>query len=172
MTTTLDTPLWDDMSLPEYPPLDRSLTVDVVVLGAGITGITAAYLLKQAGCTVALLERRKVGGIDTGCTSAHVTAVVDQDVPALVSSFERDHAYAVWDAGFAAIHQIATLVEQLGIECDFTWVSGFRHAPFDASGAVIEDARAMLAKEAELAKGLGFERSLRARGSRTDGRDR
>ena len=98
-TTPLDTPLWDDTPLPSYPPLDHPLSVDVVVVGAGITGITAAYLLKRAGCTVALLERRKVGGVDTGCTSAHLTAIVDQDLPSLVSScmgssqFTRRHRH-------------------------------------------------------------------------------
>jgi glycine/D-amino acid oxidase-like deaminating enzyme/nitrite reductase/ring-hydroxylating ferredoxin subunit len=161
MTTTSPvTSLWDDTSLPAYPPLDRSLEVDAVVVGAGITGITAAYLLKQAGCTVALLERNRVGGIDTSCTSAHVTAVTDQDLRSLVSTWGRDHARAVWDAGFAAINQIATLVEQLDISCDFSWVPGFRHSPFDAPGEVAEEARLALVEEAVLAEGLGFDVSM------------
>ena len=44
------TPYWEDSSsMSRYPALDRDLTVDVVVIGAGITGLTAAYLLKRAG---------------------------------------------------------------------------------------------------------------------------
>ena len=50
----------------------HSLDVDAVVVDGGLTGITAALLLKEAGCRVALVERGRVGGIDTGCTTAHL----------------------------------------------------------------------------------------------------
>ena len=42
-----------------------------------LTGVTSALLLGDAGLRVALVERGSVGGIDTGCTSAHLTSVVD-----------------------------------------------------------------------------------------------
>jgi glycine/D-amino acid oxidase-like deaminating enzyme/nitrite reductase/ring-hydroxylating ferredoxin subunit len=150
-------PIWDDVSLPAFPALDRSVDVDVLVVGAGIAGITAACLLKHTGRRVALLERRKVGGVDTGCTSAHLTAVVDTDLPSLASSIGRDHAGAVWDAGFAAIDQIDALVAELGIECEFAWVPGFRHAPFDAADCEVEEARKALDEEAQLASDFGFD---------------
>ena len=68
-------PLWQEIELAAFAPLDRDITVDVVVIGAGLTGLTAAYLLKQSGLQVALLDRRAVGGTDTGCTTAHLTVV-------------------------------------------------------------------------------------------------
>src|SRR4029453_691974 len=99
-------PIWDEVSLPSFEPLARNVSVDVAIIGAGLTGITAAWLLKQAGLRVALLERRRVGGVDTGCTTAHLTAVLDRDLTALESSFGRDHAQAFWDAGFAPIDRM------------------------------------------------------------------
>src|SRR5438874_2389747 len=96
----------DSSSLPRFPSIKRDLEVDVVVIGGGVMGITAAYLLKQAGRTVALLERGHCANVDTGHTTAHVTCVTDLRLQEIAREFGRDHARAVWDAGGAAIDQI------------------------------------------------------------------
>lgn len=144
----------DSQPLPTFAPIDRNVEVDVAVIGGGITGVTAAYLLKQAGKTVALLDRRRLASVDTGHTTAHLTCVTDLRLTELEKTFGREHARAAWDAGRAAIWQIETTVESLGIDCDFTWVNGYLHAPVDGPGTVDE---AALRKEAELAVDLGFD---------------
>jgi glycine/D-amino acid oxidase-like deaminating enzyme/nitrite reductase/ring-hydroxylating ferredoxin subunit len=151
-------PIWDDaVELPEFSQPARDLTADVVVVGAGITGITTALLLAQAGVSVALVERRSVGGFDTGCTTAHLTAVADTPLAALVRSLGRDHAQAVWDAGLAGISEIERLVRSLGIVCDFARVPGLRHAPFDAGPDDASAAVSELRGEAAIARELGFD---------------
>ncbi len=50
--------LWMEVLLPEFPALQRDIEVDVLVVGAGLTGITAAYLLGQEGVRVALIDRK------------------------------------------------------------------------------------------------------------------
>src|SRR4051812_21543981 len=89
-------------TLPTFPKLERDLKVDAVVVGGGIAGVTAAYLLKRAGKTVALLEKNRCGNKDTGHTTAHVTYVTDERLRDLVDRFGRNHAQATWDAGHAA----------------------------------------------------------------------
>ena len=92
------TPYWSDSaSLPRFPPLERDERADVVIVGGGITGLTAAYLLTVAGRSVAVLERARCGQIDTGHTSAHLTMVVDERATDLVKNFGRDHARATFD---------------------------------------------------------------------------
>ena len=103
MTSHSDTtPYWMDASLPRFPKLGRNARVDVVVVGGGITGLTAAYLLAKAGRSVALLERARCADIDTGHTTAHLTMVTDLRLTELVDRFGRNHAQAVWDAADGA----------------------------------------------------------------------
>ena len=149
-----------DSRLPKFPRLDKNLKVDVAVIGGGITGVTAAYLLKKAGCTVALLERDRCGGVDTGHTTAHLTFVTDLRLHELVARFGRDHAQAAWDAGRAAMNQIHEIVEQEELSCDFAWVPGYLHAPWDGSTARDEK---QLRQDAELASELGFDAHYLAR---------
>jgi glycine/D-amino acid oxidase-like deaminating enzyme len=72
----------------------------------------------------------------------------------LEQTFGREHARAVWDAGRAALWQIAGTVETLGIDCGFTWANGYLHAPVDGPGGADD---AALRQEAALAADLGFD---------------
>src|SRR5687767_9184153 len=106
-------PYWaDSASLPLFSKLDRDLTVDVVVIGGGIVGLTTAYLVAAAGQSVALIERDRCAAIDTGHTTAHVTMVTDSRLGELSRKFGNTHAQAVWDAGLAAIAEIETIVRE------------------------------------------------------------
>lgn len=143
-------------SIPEYPSLGRDLTVDVVVIGGGITGTTAAYLLKASGLTVALVERDRLARVDTGHTTAHLTMVTDLQLNELVKNFGKDAARAVWDAGRLAIDQIESHVAAEDIECDFKRVPGYLHEAIEGKGA----SRDELKEVAELAREIGFEASF------------
>jgi glycine/D-amino acid oxidase-like deaminating enzyme/nitrite reductase/ring-hydroxylating ferredoxin subunit len=143
----------ESASLPTFPRLDRDLAVDVIVIGAGLAGITAAYLLKRAGRRVALIDRGRAASIDTGHTSAHLTCVTDTRLSSLVRSLGDDHAQAVWDAGLAAIAQIDEIVRSERLACHFDWVPGYLHAAVDAADADIESLR----DEAAIAAKLGFD---------------
>jgi glycine/D-amino acid oxidase-like deaminating enzyme/nitrite reductase/ring-hydroxylating ferredoxin subunit len=127
--------------------------VDVVVVGAGVTGLTAAYLLARGGKSVAVVERTRCGAGDTSRTSAHLTMVTDTRLQTLVDRFGRTHAQAVWDAGLAAISQIDTIVRAHGIECGFDWVDGYLHSPYGERHPDETDVRA----DAALAEALDFD---------------
>jgi glycine/D-amino acid oxidase-like deaminating enzyme/nitrite reductase/ring-hydroxylating ferredoxin subunit len=145
----------DSAPLPSFPALDQDLSVDVAIVGGGITGTTAAYLFKHAGYRVALLERAQVAGAETGHTTAHLTCVTDLRLQSMSRIFGRDHTKAVWDAGAAAIDQIVTLINHEDIQCDFHWVPGFLHAPVATEGDRTKDIR-RLRREAKLARDLGI----------------
>lgn len=142
--------------LPRFPALGGDLTVDAVVIGAGVTGITAAHLLKQQGLKVALVEREQCGGVDTSRTTAHLTAVTDLRLHELLDRFGAESARAVWDAGTEAMERIAGLVQSRHIACGFKWCPGHLHAP-----ALSEDAEPFL-REAQAAQILGVPAEFQA----------
>src|SRR5687767_14541926 len=149
------TPYWiDSASLSTFPKVQRNEHVDVVVVGGGITGLTAAHLLSAAGKSVALLERDRCGQVDTGHTTAHLTMVTDERLRELVKRVGRDHAQAAWDAGLAAISQIDSIIREHEIDCAFEWVDAYLHAPLAGAGG---SEAAAFEEEAALASDLGFD---------------
>jgi choline dehydrogenase-like flavoprotein len=144
----------DSESLPRFTKVDRDEHVDVAIIGGGITGLTAAYLLTRAGRSVAVLERDRCARIDTGHTTAHLTMVTDTRLTELVKSFGRDHAQAAWDAGLAAIGQIDEIVRNENIDCGFAWVPNYLHGP-RAKASKVDDVG--FREEAALAVDLGFD---------------
>src|SRR3954463_4565259 len=99
----------DSASLPTFESLSHDVETDVVIIGGGLTGITAAYLMKREGVRVVLLERQQCAGADTGCTTAHLTWVTDERLHRLVKVWGCDGAKAFWEAGGAALDQIAEI---------------------------------------------------------------
>ena len=148
-------PYWrDSVTFPRFSRVQRDQRVDVVVVGGGITGLTAAYLITRAGKTVALVERDRCAQVDTCHTSAHLTMVTDERLSDLVDRFGRDHAQAVWDAGLAAIAQIHAITRELQVDCAFEWVDGYLHAPISGDESRADQ---LFEKEAGLATELGFD---------------
>jgi glycine/D-amino acid oxidase-like deaminating enzyme/nitrite reductase/ring-hydroxylating ferredoxin subunit len=155
-TTARDTtPYWSaSASFPPYARLDADTEADVVVVGAGITGLTAAYGLASAGRSVLVIDRRRCASVDTGHTSAHLTMVTDRRLSDLTDQLGRSHAQAVWDAGLAAIAQIDDIVRRHEIDCGFDWVEGYLHLP---QGGTKSKEVERLKRDAELAAELGFD---------------
>jgi glycine/D-amino acid oxidase-like deaminating enzyme/nitrite reductase/ring-hydroxylating ferredoxin subunit len=135
---------------PAFPALGDDLGVDVAVVGGGIAGCTAAFLLSQEGLRVALLDRRQPGQGETGRTTAHLTHVVDTRLRHLVRIHGEDAAREAWRGSAFAIDLAERLVRELGIEC------GWQRLPGTLYGTHDEDPR-ILAEDAVWARRFGFE---------------
>lgn len=141
-------------TLPKFPSLASDLEVDVVIIGGGLTGITAAWLMKREGARVALIERHRCAAADTGHTTAHLTYVTDERLQTLVKNFGKDGARAFWEAGAAAIDHIYEITKTASPHAEFKWVPGYLHGKLDHSD---DKDRESLQKDAELAQELGFD---------------
>lgn len=151
----LDQSLWRARDVPRFGG-SLPKRVDVVIIGGGITGLTAALLLKQSGRTVAVFEREHIGAGESGNTSAHLTYVTDLKLSDIVSRFGRDAARRVWQGGAAAIDLIETNAGNRSIACGFRRVPGFLCAPFIGGDEQRDDQRKDLKEQAALAMELGF----------------
>ncbi len=110
-----------------YPPLVGDVRYDVVVVGGGITGLTTAYLLKQAGSRVAVIERHRVATGTTGNTTAKVTSLHSLTYAQLVDKRGEEVARLYGEANQAAIAKIASLVDQLGVDCQFERAAAYTY---------------------------------------------
>lgn len=149
------TPYWFEKREPSrYPALSEDIDVDLLIVGGGITGITAAYLLATEGVSVALVERDTIGGRDTGHTTAHITYMTDTRLSELVATFSRREAGLAWDAGRDAMEFISRTVADNGIECLLKTVTGYLAA---AEGEAVLKETTLLQQEALLARQMGFD---------------
>jgi glycine/D-amino acid oxidase-like deaminating enzyme/nitrite reductase/ring-hydroxylating ferredoxin subunit len=143
----------------DYPSLEGDINVDVAVVGAGITGITAAYLLKEAGKRVALLEMKKVARGATGYTTAKITSGHNLIYASLEKSLGLDGARAYARANEAALAKVRELASALNLDCDLETKANYVYAEREDSLAEIE-AEVAAAKRAGLAVELVRETPL------------
>jgi glycine/D-amino acid oxidase-like deaminating enzyme/nitrite reductase/ring-hydroxylating ferredoxin subunit len=135
-----------------FPALAGDLTVDVVVVGGGIAGLTTAWLLQRAGKKVAVLEMNRLLTGQTGQTTAHLTELLDTPYSTLRSDFGEKGARMAATSSRDAIEQIAALVVELGVDCGFQRVPMYRYAETERELRDLE-------REVEAAQAVG----LRAR---------
>lgn len=115
----------------EYPVLNEDINVDVAIIGGGIVGITSAFLLKNKGFKVAILEANKILHGATGHTTAKITSQHNLIYDNLITKFGEEKARQYAEANEKAIHFIANLVKEKNIDCDFTWKPAFVYTQSD-----------------------------------------
>jgi glycine/D-amino acid oxidase-like deaminating enzyme/nitrite reductase/ring-hydroxylating ferredoxin subunit len=109
----------------DYPAVEGEVEVDVVVVGAGITGVTTAWLLKREGRRVALVEMRRVGEGATGYTTAKLTVGHNLIYADLAKGHGEETAQAYAASNQWSIQRLEELVSAEAIECDWERASNY-----------------------------------------------
>ena len=117
--------LWlDTAHLPACPPLPGDLDADVCVIGAGIAGLTTAYLAAREGRSVVVIDALGIGAGETGRTTAHLFPP-DEWYAAIEDRFGEHNARLVADSHARAIALVEAIVAEEGIDCGFERLDGY-----------------------------------------------
>jgi glycine/D-amino acid oxidase-like deaminating enzyme len=92
---------------------------DVVVIGAGFTGLSAALALARRRASVVVLEAGRVVGEASGRNGGHCNNGLPHDYGALVERFGARQARAFYEAYGAAVDAVEQIVREESIDCDF-----------------------------------------------------
>jgi glycine/D-amino acid oxidase-like deaminating enzyme len=118
--------LWREASPGQiYPSLKGDVFVDVVIVGAGITGLTSAYLLKRRGIRVAVLDKDTVGGGTTGRTTGKVTSQHNLAYIQLEKSIGSHPTQMYAEANQTALSIVEKIIKTEKIECDWERVDNY-----------------------------------------------
>jgi glycine/D-amino acid oxidase-like deaminating enzyme/nitrite reductase/ring-hydroxylating ferredoxin subunit len=110
-------------------PLSEDLTTDVCVIGAGIAGVTAAYLLARERKNVVLIDDGPVGSGMTGRTTAHLSNMIDDGYAEIEKMLGEECSRLMAESHTAAIGKIEEIVRDLKLECDFEQLDGYLFLP-------------------------------------------
>src|ERR1044071_1163779 len=111
-------------SLTQLPSLDTDLQTDVCVVGAGITGMTTAYLLAREGRAVVVLDDGPIGSGETGRTTAHLSNAFDDRYYEAERLFGERGARVIAESHTAAIDKIEEIVRHQRVECGLARAGG------------------------------------------------
>lgn len=133
--------LWMEIRLPSCDStLEKDITTDVCIVGAGIVGLTCAYTLVKQGKSVVVLDQGPVAGGQTARTTAHLTWVLEDRYSHLEKFFGEEGIRHAAESHSRAIDYIEKIIKEEKIDCDFERVDGYLFVP-------PEDSKDILAKE-------------------------
>jgi glycine/D-amino acid oxidase-like deaminating enzyme/nitrite reductase/ring-hydroxylating ferredoxin subunit len=132
-------PVWrEGADKTRYSRLDTDIVVDVAIIGGGITGITAAHLLKQAGRRVAVLEALSIGEGTTGVSTGNLYSPVEENYHFIQSKFDKETTSKIAASRATAVNLIEHFVTGYGIGCEYQRVPWYLFTENEKDASTID----------------------------------
>lgn len=128
--------------------LNKDIKTDVLVIGAGIAGVLTAYMLKQKGREVVVIDAAEIASGNTKNTTAKITSQHDLIYSKLITEFGEEKARQYAKANELAIKKYKEIIEYKRIECDFEEKPAYVYSLNEVD---------VLKEEVEAAKNLGID---------------
>lgn len=134
----------------DFPQLQNDETTDVLIIGGGITGITAAHLLSASGCNSILLEKEKIGGGTTSHSTGNLYFMVDKMLHMLQEKYSAEVVAKVVESRKMALDQIRENIDKYRINCDYEKTAWYLYSDSAEEDGIVE-------KELDVAGSIGIE---------------
>ena len=110
----------------KFKELDKNISTDICIVGAGIFGLTCGYYLTQKGFNVVILEKEsEIASKTTGHTTAKITSQHNLIYKYLIDSLGVSEAKHYLYANQEAIENIYQIIKDENIDCDFKWQDSY-----------------------------------------------
>jgi glycine/D-amino acid oxidase-like deaminating enzyme/nitrite reductase/ring-hydroxylating ferredoxin subunit len=133
-----------------YDSLNSDIETDTLIIGGGITGVSAAYHLGQAGVKTILIESARLCSGTTGSTTGKVTVQHGILYSKLLKTFGQDTAKMYLEANQLAVQFVKKIVKTNKIDCNLEVNTANIFASSEKQAELVE-------KEYETAKLLGID---------------
>lgn len=143
--------LWlsEDLINKNFDSLNKNISTDVCIIGAGIFGLTCGYYLSKAGLKVAIVDKNDIATKTTGHTTAKITSQHGLFYTYLVDTYGEQFAKDYLFANEDAIANIKNIIDTENINCDFEKQSNF---VYTTNGSEVNKIK----QEVDCVNSLGF----------------
>ena len=135
--------------LPVLAPPSQDINTEICIVGAGITGLSTAYMLCREGRSVVVVDDGKIASGETQRTTAHLSSVLDYRYYELERLHGKDNARLILESHAAAIDRIESIIREENIDCQFERLDGYLFLGRDDKADVLD-------KEFDACKRAGY----------------
>lgn len=118
ITKPQDYPFWYLKNNPG-DPLRSLIKTNIVIIGGGMAGLSAAQSFAEKGLDVVLLEKSFCGAGASGKSSGFITPASELSLNDLIAVYGQDIARQLWEFACSGVHAIENNIKQLSLECDY-----------------------------------------------------
>jgi glycine/D-amino acid oxidase-like deaminating enzyme/nitrite reductase/ring-hydroxylating ferredoxin subunit len=135
----LESPWQKKIAVPLQSSSDPDQVYDCLVVGGGITGMTAALLLQRAGKRTIIADAHCIGFGTTGGTSAHINTFADTTYKEAESAFGTEGAQLFADAINEGFGLVKKQIDDYQIDCDYESKPGYVYAQNEDEAKMLDD---------------------------------
>lgn len=119
ITSGLNRPFWLNEPRRDFDSLKKDIECDVVIIGAGIAGLSIGYFLSQTKLSVVIIEDGLIGSGESSRTTAHLTPILSEPYSELIKIFGESSVSEIFASHMSAINEIRKICASATDNCEF-----------------------------------------------------
>ena len=110
---------WKNPDYKVRKELKEDTSCDYLIVGGGVTGVSAAYFLAKAGAkNIIVVEKQQIGSGATGKAAGTLVTRGETDLTELIAKYGEKEALSLWQEIHRALREIKKVIDEEKIDCD------------------------------------------------------